>query len=166
MVEPRVGDSRLDELIEAIRKQYVLSWNGIHGISHWTRVRENGLWLAERTGANHQVVELFAYLHDSKRVNDGRDSGHGQRAAHLVQTLQGSVIHLSGEDLKRLVYACTYHTAGLTKADITVQTCWDADRLDLGRVGIRPQACYLCTAVARDPETIQWALTRSRREGE
>jgi uncharacterized protein len=152
----------LDKLIETIRKQYVLSWNGIHGISHWTRVRENGLWLAERTGANSQVVELFAYLHDSKRTNDGRDPGHGERAAHLAQSLQGSTIRLSDEDLERLVYACTYHTDGLTEADVTVQTCWDADRLDLGRVGIRPQARYLCTAAAREPGTIEWALTRSQ----
>jgi uncharacterized protein len=157
-----VGEPRLDELIDIIRKQYVLSWSGIHGISHWTRVRENGLRLAELTGANSQVVELFAYLHDSKRVNDRRDPGHGERAAHLAQMLQGSVICLSDVELERLVYACTYHTAGMTEAEITVQTCWDADRLDLGRVGIRPQAHYLCTAAARDPEMIQWALVRSR----
>ncbi len=162
MAESRVVESRLDKLIEAIRKEYVLSWSGIHGISHWTRVHENGLWLAELTGANPRIVELFAYLHDAKRINDGRDPGHGQRAAQFAHTLQGSVICLSDEDLERLVYACTYHTAGLTKADITVQTCWDADRLDLGRVGIRPQARYLCTAAARDPETIQRALVRSR----
>ena len=155
----------LDELIETIRKQYVLAWRGIHGILHWTRVHENGLWLAERTGADLRIVELFAYLHDSKRVSDGRDPGHGQRAAQLAQTLQGSVIRLSDGDLERLVYACTYHTNGLIEADITVQTCWDADRLDLGRVGIRPQARYLCTAAAREPETIEWALARSRQWG-
>ena len=160
-----MAELHLGKLIEAIREQYALSWNGIHGISHWTRVRENGLWLAERTGAKWQIVELFAYLHDSKRVNEGRDPGHGERAARLVRTLQGSVIHLSDGDLDRLVYACTYHTDGLTEADVTVQTCWDADRLDLGRVGIRPRARFLCTAPAREPKTIQWALARSRPKG-
>jgi uncharacterized protein len=165
MADLHAGESRLDELIEAIRKEYVLSWSGIHGVSHWNRVRENGLRLADLTGANPRMVEYFAYLHDSKRINDGRDPGHGQRAAQFVRTLQGSVIHLSDEDLERLEYACTYHTAGLTQADITVQACWDADRLDLGRVGIRPRARYLCTAAARDPETIQWALARSRKKG-
>ena len=34
-------------LIEAIRKQYRLRWEGIHGISHWARVRAIGLRLAE-----------------------------------------------------------------------------------------------------------------------
>jgi uncharacterized protein len=32
-----------------------------------------------------------------------------------------------------------------------VQTCWDADRLDLGRVGIIPRPDRLCTEEARDP---------------
>jgi uncharacterized protein len=152
----------LEKLIAVIREEYALPWNGTHGISHWMRVRENGLRLVEQTGADWQVVELFACLHDSKRENEHRDPGHGARAAQLVRTLQGSVIDLSDQDLERLVYACTYHTDGLVEADITVQTCWDADRLDLGRVGIRPMARYLCTPAARDEETIRWALARSR----
>ena len=44
---------------------------------------------------------------------------------------------------------------------MTVQTCWDADRLDLGRVGIKPDARYLCTAEAANPEMIAWAYERS-----
>jgi len=157
-----MAESRLDELISTIRKQYVLAWRGIHGISHWRRVHENGLRLAELTGADLRVVELFAYLHDSKRINDDRDPGHGERAAQWAQTLQGSVIRLSDGGLEQLMYACTYHTDGLTEADVTVQTCWDADRLDLGRVGIQPEARYLCTRAARDPEMIRWALDRSQ----
>jgi uncharacterized protein len=155
-------DHRLGQVIAAIRKEYVLSWNGIHGISHWARVRENGLQLARLTGADPRIVELFAYLHDSKRINDRRDPGHGQRAALYARALQGSVIRLSDEDLELLVYACAYHTDGLIEADVTVQTCWDADRLDLGRVGIQPKARYLCTSAARNVEMIEWALARSR----
>jgi uncharacterized protein len=153
----------LEVLVEAVRGQYALPWNGTHGISHWERVRENGLRLAERTGADPLVVELFAYLHDSKRRNERRDPGHGARAAEFVCLLQGSLFDLSETDLERLVYACTYHTDGLTEADITVQTCWDADRLDLGRVGIRPQARYLCTPAAKEIDVIKWAFARSRR---
>lgn len=40
-------------------------------------------------------------------------------------------------------------------------TYWDADRLDLGRVGIRPNARYLCTEPAKDPAFITWAYERS-----
>jgi len=42
-----------------------------------------------------------------------------------------------------------------------VQTCWDSDRLDLGRVGIQPRPERLCTAAAQDPGTIRWAYERS-----
>ena len=46
--------------------------------------------------------------------------------------------------------------------DITIQTCWDADRLDLGRIGIRPNPTYLGTKVARDPTFLEAALIRSK----
>ena len=47
------------------------------------------------------------------------------------------------------------------EGDATVLTCWDADRLDLGRVGIRPDPKYLCTPAARDPEMLASAYLRS-----
>ena len=61
-------------LMQAIRKQYRLPWNGIHGIGHWARVRENGLHIAASlTGVNIKVVELFAVFHDAGRKNEGTD---------------------------------------------------------------------------------------------
>jgi uncharacterized protein len=45
---------------------------------------------------------------------------------------------------------------------VTVATCWDADRLDLGRVGVRPDAGRLCTEPARRQEVIEHAWRRSR----
>ena len=65
--------------------------------------------------------------------------------------------------LDQLVYACQYHSDGLTEADTTVQTCWDADRLDLGRVGIKPNPSRLCTIAASDPAFLRAAYDRSRR---
>ena len=153
----------LDNLLAAIRSEYALAWDGIHGISHWLRVRENGLRLAEQTGAHIEVVELFAYLHDSKRFNDGGDPEHGSRGAALARRLhRGGLLDLADAPFELLVYACAHHTDGLTEADVTVQTCWDSDRLDLGRVGIRPKPERLCTLAAQDPATIEWAWKRSR----
>ena len=152
------------ELVEAIREEFVLDWDGIHGISHWARVRDNGLQLARLTGAHTDVVELFAYLHDSKRLIDGVDRDHGRKAAEFIRSLHGSLVVLSDEDLGLLVFACECHSDGLTEADVTVQTCWDADRLDLGRIGIRPQARFLCTSAAKEPAMIEWAFLRSRRK--
>lgn len=150
------------DLMDVIRKEFRLSWDGIHGASHWARVCSNGLQLAKLTGANVEVVDLFAILHDSKRLNDGVDPGHGRRAAEFAKALQGSLIMLSDQDLELLVFACHYHSDGLTEAEITVQTCWDADRLDLGRIGLRPKARYLCTSAAKEPAMIGWAFRRSR----
>ena len=48
-----------------------------------------------------------------------------------------------------------------THPNITIQTCWDSDRLDLGRIGIMPHASRLSTEVAKKPETIKWADGRA-----
>lgn len=149
------------ELISIIRREFALDWSGIHGAPHWARVRINGLRLAEYTGARLDVVELFAFLHDTQRKHDGRDSDHGRRAADFARTLQGVLFTLDEEGINLLCIACTGHSDGLLEADITVQTCWDADRLDLGRIGVIPDSKKLCTAAARDPKMIEWAYRRS-----
>jgi len=55
-------------------------------------------------------------------------------------------------------------THGTSAADATIATCWDADRLDLGRVGTMPRPERLCTEAARDPWVIAWAWGRSLKE--
>jgi uncharacterized protein len=151
------------ELIRAIRQQYLLPWRGIHGVTHWARVLENGLRLAAETGARIQVVSLFAVFHDSRRQNENHDPDHGRRGSALAASLRGTAFDLSDEDFELLKLACDGHTDGLITAEPTVQTCWDADRLDLGRVGTIPNRRYLGTKPARDPMTIAWAQERSER---
>jgi uncharacterized protein len=150
------------ELIQRIRTQFALDWKGILGAPHWARVQDNGLRLAELTGANATVVRLFAFLHDARRLNDHSDPLHGTRAAQFAAELRGTVFELADSEFGLLTLACRGHSDGMLDADITVQTCWDADRLDLGRVGIRPDPARLCTAAARDPALIAWAYRRSR----
>lgn len=149
------------ELIRAIREHYSLPWNGRHGLIHWARVLENGLRLAQETGADVQVVSLFAVFHDSQRITEGRDRGHGRRGADLAASLRGEWFDLDQPRFDLLYHACVYHTDGLTAGDITVRTCWDADRLDLGRISVMPDPRHLCTEAARRPETIRWANERS-----
>jgi len=148
-------------LVRAIRARYALPWFGAHGVGHWARVLENGRRLATATGARVRVVELFSVFHDARRVNEHRDPGHGDRGGELAALWVGKHFHLPPDDLDLLVTACRLHTDGLTEGDVTLLTCWDADRLDLGRVGIRPDPRYLCTDVARDPEVLAWAYRRS-----
>jgi uncharacterized protein len=150
------------ELLEILKEKYQLKWKGIHGFPHWVRVRENGLRLAEMNGANSTVIELFAFLHDICRLDNGTDPNHGKRAADFINSLDAKLINLSEKDLNYLKYACTFHDQGLLEGNITVQTCWDADRLDLGRVGTIPSPRRLCTQAAKQPEIIEWALRRSQ----
>ena len=150
-------------LLRHLRDQFLIDWHGHHGASHWVRVRRNGLLLAKGTGANALVVELFAFFHDSCRVNEYTDRNHGSRGAELAVKLRGKYFDATEAEMALLVCACSGHSDGHLDADITVQTCWDADRLDLGRVGIEPDAKYLCTAAAKDPETIASAYKRSIR---
>jgi uncharacterized protein len=144
-----------------ILKGYRLRPEGVHGIGHWGRVMENGVQLAALTGANLRVVQLFALFHDSRRVNDALDPGHGQRGAALAGEMNGKLFTLTVNELTLLKDACLRHTKGLTAADITVQTCWDADRLDLPRVNILPVPALLCTMPARDKEFMALAGQRS-----
>ncbi|MFA5964519.1 MAG: hypothetical protein WC804_10935 [Sphingomonas sp.] len=150
-------------LIRAACAEFALDRGGVHGTGHWERVRVNGAYLAEREGANRWVVEIFAYIHDIKRHHDGGDPEHGLRAADWAQWANGRHFELSGEELDLLVRACTHHSKGLTEEDVTVQCCWDADRLDLGRTGKVPHPKYLCTATGRNPRVIEWAYARSLR---
>lgn len=145
------------ELIRTILDEYQLSWRGVHGITHWARVLENGLRVASYTGARIPVVALFAVFHDSKRTNEGKDPGHGRRGAEFAKKLNGKVFDLSDHDLALLDVACTYHTHPIASDDFTVHTCWDSDRLDLGRVGIATDPRYLYTDAAKQPELLTWA---------
>lgn len=148
-------------LLAKIKKQFRLDLRGIHGLPHWARVRENGLRIAASTiGTDHRVVELFAMLHDSQRTTDGDDPQHGMRAAHYASTIRDELA-VSDEQFNLLRAACFLHSEGRKSSDPTVAACWDADRLDLGRIGVKPDPTYLSTpqAIALLP----WAYGRSTR---
>ena len=153
-----------------VRQQYVdfladnfqLSHNGHHGLEHWMRVLLNGRLLAEDNGADIEVVEHFALVHDVMRESENLDLHHGPRAADFVKSIVGTWITLDDQQMHKLMDACRYHSVGRLDRDITVQTCWDADRLDLGRVGIQPKSAYLGSSLARDQNFMKMAYERSK----
>src|SRR5262249_9782858 len=136
-------------ILREILSGYMLPVRGTHGVGHWARVLENGLRLAEITGANATIVTLFALFHDCRRVNENWDEDHGLRGAQHAESLRGKLFNLNDADFDLLYEACRLHTDGHVDAEVTIQTCWDADRLDLGRVGIKPKPHLLCTDAAR-----------------
>lgn len=149
------------ELIKVILHQYKLPWDGIHGITHWARVMENGLYLAGLNGADKEITALFAIFHDCKRLNESRDDGHGKRGGDFAFTLKRDLLNLSDKRFDLLYFACSGHTDGNTEGDITVRTCWDSDRLDLNRVKIKTDPNRLCTLEAKQADIIKWAEKRA-----
>jgi uncharacterized protein len=150
--------------IEHCCDAYQMDHNGFHGFDHWMRVLHNGRLLTETENANLKIVELFCLLHDTQRHNERRDPLHGKRAAQYAQTLRGVWFDISDKEMELLTEALTYHSDGYTEGDITVQVCWDADRLDLGRVGLRPRSDRLCTGTAKSPFVLEEAYQRSLKQ--
>lgn len=138
-----------------------LSVGGSHGYDHWERVCQNGLTIARINGADELIVSLFAWLHDARRENEYSDPEHGRRATLLAQELNGVVYELDDIQLGKLLWALELHDKGGTDTDITVGTCWDADRLDLPRVGILPDPKLMSTDIgklmAREMR-VRWAI--------
>ena len=109
----------------------------VHGIEHWHQVEYNGLLLAKKTGADIDVVRLFAIFHDSKRLDDAYDREHGARGAEFAKLCREEKrFELDDKRFDLLYRACEQHTITQNTGDVTIDTCFDADRLDLGRVGI------------------------------
>jgi uncharacterized protein len=123
----------------------------VHGPDHWKRVEATGLELCRETGADETVVRLFAILHDSCRLDDGADPLHGPRAADMLDEIVGTLFTLEPDRLELLEYAIRHHTGGKISDDPTIGTCWDADRLDLGRVlGCHVPHCRIIEIVRGD----------------
>ena len=107
--------------------------------------------------ADRELVLLFALLHDTRRRNDGRDPEHGPRAARLAREINDATLGLSHARLDVLARAIHDHTHAARSDDPTIAVCFDADRLNLWRVGITPDPSLLSTAPARRAETIEWS---------
>lgn len=138
-----------EQLWDAMVEHHTVGPYSIHGPDHWQRVMDNGLELAKRNGADEVVVRLFAIFHDAERWNDGHDPEHGQRAAQLVKQLHGEMFEIDEVSLDLLCVACEYHHQGGTTDDLTIGTCWDADRMDLTRVGARLDPKLMSTEVGQ-----------------
>lgn len=138
----------MKKLVEKVVSEAKLFNSSIHGVSHWQTVERNGVYLCSFNSADIDVVRLFALFHDSKRENDHRDLDHGPRAEMYLREIQ-SLVPLKLNQFENLCTACRTHTIGKIAKNETIATCWDSDRLDIGRVGIKPNADFLTSEEAK-----------------
>jgi len=120
-----------------------------HGPGHWQRVAQNGIELANYTeGADVEVVTFFALFHDTMRQNEWSDPEHGKRGFELAQAL-GVEALLTPAQRHKFGLAVVRHDFGEVESDPTIGCCWDADRLDLPRVGIVPDERLMSTEAGK-----------------
>lgn len=150
----------LDRLVDAVEARSTHLGSTIHGVDHWRAVGATAASLADvlDMGAadeaaarpDRELLLLFALLHDSQRVDDGRDLEHGPRAAVFFDELRDSgLIRLEDDRAATLREAIRDHTGGTRSEQPTIAVCWDADRLLIHRVGFVPDARFCSTLEAR-----------------
>ena len=144
-----MNEARFEALYALAQDAFRAGLHSIHGPSHWHRVEAAVIRMAPESGCDLTVGRLFAICHDVCRIHDGVDIDHGPRAAALLRGWQGVHFVLSAEQMDLLILAVAEHTTGQTSPDPTIGTCWDADRLDLGRVGIIPNALFMSTTIGK-----------------
>ncbi len=83
------------------------------------------------------------------RVNEQRDDGHGKRGGEYALNNK-ELLDLTDEQLDILYRACAGHTDGRNPSCDTIACCWDADRLDIRRVGFKADLQWFNTEKARE----------------
>ncbi|MCB1134385.1 MAG: hypothetical protein KDN05_24940 [Verrucomicrobiae bacterium] len=150
---PRPGTDHTEDLSplwEQVRFRFNLSLDSLHGPRHWRQVERNGLHLCQFHEADPWVIRLFALFHDSCRENEWEDPCHGPRGADLAAEFRrAGHFQLDDARMDLLTTACRIHNGSPPHPNPTIGVCLDADRLDLGRVGIVPDPELLSTTTAR-----------------
>ena len=122
-----------------------------HGFGHVLRVLRLAEFLAEREGADAEIVRAAALLHDA---HGAADSAHGdERASHHLASAEFArrVLAAKGwpeEKIAAVVGAIRSHRfrAGAEPQSIEAKVLYDADKLDaIGAVGAARAVAYAAT---------------------
>lgn len=141
---------------EAIKEVMSGEFPGYHDRRHWLNVSRTGASIAIAEGISPNVPLLFGIYHDCRRVNDGDDPDHGIRASDLVREhhIKGW-LNLSEDEVWNLRMACKWHSDGQTSEIPVIGVCWDADRLDLPRVGWQTDEKFMSTETGKHLARLQ-----------
>lgn len=150
-------------LVRAVLSRATASDSAVHGPEHWKRVAVAGLiLLREQPEADALVVFLFSVFHDAMRQTDGHDPDHGRRGGELARELHGRHHFISEAQMDLLQAACDGHAAGSVSKDPTIGACWDADRVNLWRVGKQLDPAFFSAWTAPRLGRVDWAFALRR----
>ena len=128
----------------------------LHGISHLRRVAILSGRLANAVGEDVESAIVMGFLHDCARRNDKNDIDHARDSEVLARGLiERFYSHL---DVDRICEAIAGHADGDVTSDPFTGCLWDADRLELKRIGRTIDLDLLSTKVAK-------RLARRRQQG-
>jgi len=120
---------------------------GLHGLSHLRRVAILSGRLASATGEDVEAAVVMGFLHDGARTDDKGGNGHAHDSAVLArQLLKMFYPHLEAD---RICDAIARHADGEVTGDTLTACLWDADRLELKRIGRTIDLDLLSTRVAK-----------------
>jgi hypothetical protein len=136
---------------------YAFNAEGLHGLSHSARVLIwadlIARWMQQfGSGVDLEVVRWAAVLHDVRRIHDGSDPRHGERASRWLSE-NTRLLPATIDDAQRseISYCCSWHVPHDHEApDMSAElTCLkDADGLDRVRLnGLDPR--FLRTSLAK-----------------
>lgn len=141
-----------DRLLAEARDGARLAHEPMHGEPHWRAVAWAGLRIrAHAPGVSPGVLVAFGLLHDCRRETDDWDPEHGDRAA-LVAARSRPLKRLLGAEGRDLVSeACRLHERGMSRPEaLAIGACWDADRVNLVRLGFRLDPRYFTVLTPED----------------
>jgi uncharacterized protein len=142
---------------------------GIHGLGHETRVLIWAQVLAamvreEDLHVDGATLGWAAAIHDTQRLDDGLDSGHGARAASWLA--ENESIVGARTSIEEIAYLCQWHVPPDRLAPVmtpSLKVFKDADALDRWRIYDLDPAFFRTHSAHRLLQASQdlWASTRS-----
>ena len=149
--------------LDSLLYKAAVDFNGVHGFAHWRAIYRNGIKLFPEI--DKTLLFYFSVFHDFFRNNDFSDKAHGKRALVALPLIKEN-LKMKGKDKSKiqeqldiLAFTFEHHDdnpeeynaiENPLKDNTTVRILIDADRLDLGRVGITPLSEYLLTEQGKE----------------
>jgi uncharacterized protein len=161
MFKWKKSSTRWEDLLAQVLQGATHINSPIHGELHWRAVAEAGMSIAATGGGCPRVALAFGMIHDCKRLNDDWDPEHGERASGWASGSKTLRNLLGKEGQEAVARACLDHEKGKITEDPVIGSCWDADRINLWRVGITPNRSFF--SVLKGEEFAQFLQTYKER---